>query len=119
MGYGEGAGGAVTGPVSSSLVVPPLTGVLLGYAGGPSGPAGPAGPAGTPGAAGVPGPKGDPGPMGPAGASGGAVDVATGMSGAVVATTIAGTDEIPFLSGALLKRITVANLKLNIDGGTP
>ena len=80
-----------------------------GLPGGP-GPIGPQGPKGD---------KGDKGDPGPAGASGGAMGVAGGVAGAVVSTTIAGTDEIPFLSGSTLKRITVANLRLNINGGSP
>jgi hypothetical protein len=102
-----GSSGDGSGTIVGVIDTPP-GGVLLGQP--MAGPAGAAGPVG---------PVGPVGPIGPAGASGGAVDVATGMSGAVIATTIAGTDEVPFLSGTLLKRITVANLKLNIDGGSP
>ena len=105
-----GSSFVVAGPVVSAVQVPELSGVIYSSVG-------PVGPAST--VAGPKGDKGDKGDVGPAGASGGAVDVAGGVAGAVVATTIAGTDEVPFLSGALLKRITVANLKLSVDGGSP
>ena len=105
-----GSSFVVAGPVVSAVQVPELSGVIYSSVG-------PAGPAST--VAGPKGDKGDKGDPGPAGASGGAVDVAGGMAGAVVATSFGVTDEVPFLSGSTLKRIAVANLRLSVDGGSP